>query len=194
MTKKVVPGIISGHGMDSKRISASTAPDQADGAMELPKCGDFDIRIGRDGAWYYKGSRIARKALVKLFSTVLRREADGTFWLVTPVERCRVEVEDAPFVAVELSVTGQGREQALRFRTNVEDWVEAGPDRPIRVEHDPESGEPRPYVLVRDGLEALILRSVYYDLVKYGVEAKVEGQDVLGVWSGKTFFALGTIA
>ncbi len=172
-------------------ISVSPPADQPSGTGALPSCGDFDIRIARDGTWFYRGSPIGRKPLVKLFASVLRREADGEFWLVTPVERGRVTVEDAPFTAVELSVTRPGPDQVLRFRTNVDDWVEAGPEHPIRVALAPGSGEPSPYVLVRAGLEALLLRSVYYHLVELAVEAPQDETAALGVWSQGHFFPLG---
>lgn len=154
---------------------------------------DFQIRIARDGTWYHEGTPFTRHALVKLFSTVLRREDDGTFVLATPVERGRIEVEDAPFVAVEMIAEGEGLAQTLRFRTNVDDWVTADRDHPIRVEIAPETGEPSPYLLVRDRLEAVIARSVFYDLVELAVEEERDGQTVLGVWSSGTFFPLGTV-
>src|SRR5215471_8017890 len=122
---------------------------------QLPSCGDFDMRIARDGTWFYRGSPIGRKPLVKLFSTVLRRE-NGEFWLVTPVERGRILVDDAPFVAVEVDAVGEGADRRLTFRTNVDDIVTADAAHPIRVDHDPESGEPSPYITVRNGLEARI--------------------------------------
>ena len=183
---------ISGPAGDSKRIRFPAESDQPPEGPALTSCGDFEIRIGRDGTWTYRNSEIGRKALVKLFSTVLRRDSDGDYWLVTPVERCRVAVEDAPFVAVELSVTGTGAGQTLRFRTNVDDWVEAGPNHPIRVALDPDSGEPRPYIQVRDRLEALILRPVYYELVELGVERAEPGRSPFGVWSKGAFFSLGS--
>ncbi|BBK40513.1 hypothetical protein STVA_05330 [Allostella vacuolata] len=157
------------------------------------ECGDFGIRIARDGTWYYRGSPIGRLPLVKLFATVLRRDADGGFWLVTPVERGRIEVDDAPFVAVAMQVAGGGREQALTFTTNLDQTVTAGPDHAIRVRLDPDTGEPSPYVLVRDGLEALIARPVFYDLVELGEERDVDGGRELGVWSGGKFFTLGRL-
>ena len=184
---------ISGPVDDSKRIRFPAESDQPPEGPQRPSCGDFDIRIRRDGSWTYRNSPIGRKALVKLFSSVLRREPDGEFWLVTPVERCRVAVEDAPFVAVELSVTGAGGGQTLRFRTNLDEWVEAGPDHPIRVDLDPDSGAPRPYIQVGDRLEALILRSVYYELAELGVERAEAGESRFGVWSNRTFFPLGPV-
>lgn len=161
------------------------------GGPEL--CGDIDIRIGRDGTWFYHGSPIGRKPLVKLFASVLQRDEDGDFYLVTPVEKARIQVDDAPFTAVEMTVSGAGQEQVLAFRTNVDEIVTAGPDRPIRVETDPETGEPSPYVLVRDGLEALIVRAVFYDLVNIGTETTVDGAAMLGVWSGGAFFSIGAL-
>ena len=153
-------------------------------------CGDLHMRIARDGTWFYHGSPIGRKPLVKLFASVLRREPDGSFWLVTPVERGQVEVEDAPFTAVELAVEGgPGPGRVLRFRTNLDEWVEAGPDRPIRVEPGDARSGPRPYVLVREGLEALILRPVFYELVALAEPKGADGQE-LGVWSQGAFFPM----
>src|SRR6202008_2518570 len=114
-------------------------------------CGDLEMRIARNGTWYYRGSPIGRPSLVKLFASVLRREADGSYWLQTPAERGRIEVEDAPFVAVELDWSGDGRQQILSFRTNVDQVVTAGPEHPIRVSHDILTCEPTPYIRVRPG-------------------------------------------
>ncbi|WP_374381277.1 DUF1285 domain-containing protein [Dongia sp.] len=157
---------------------------------KLPSCGDFDFRIARDGTWFYRGSPIGRKPLVRLFSTVLRRENDGSFWLVTPVERGRITVDDAPFVAVELQVTGAGSAQNLAFRTNVEDWVTVDADHPLRVEQRP-GGEPSPYVRVRGALDALIARPVFYQLVDLAESRVSEKGEELGVWSGGAYFPLG---
>jgi hypothetical protein len=153
-------------------------------------CGDLDIRIARDGSWYYRGSPIGRLPLVKLFASVLRREADGSYWLVTPAERGRVEVEDVPFLAVELTVAGEGRDRQLIFRTNLDDIVTAGPDNRLRVE-TAASGEPVPYILVRGELEARLVRSVFYDLVDLGAEEEIAGASQFGVWSNGAFFSLG---
>jgi len=155
---------------------------------------DYQMIIARDGTWYHEGTAFTRHALVKLFSTVLRRADDGRYMLVTPYERGVIEVEDAPFVAVEMTADGAGRDQTLRFRTNVDDWVTADAGHPIRVSVDPESGEPSPYVLVREGLEALIARPVFYDLVERGVETARDGKAILGVWSAGTFFPLGGLS
>ena len=148
------------------------------------------MRIARDGTWFYRGSPIARLPLVKLFASVLRREADGRYWLVTPAERGRIEVEDVPFLAVALTVEGDGRKQQLIFRTNLDDIVTAGPDNPLRVETTV-SGEPAPYILVRDNLEARIGHPAFYDLVELGKEEWVEDATQFGVWSGDEFFRLG---
>lgn len=156
-------------------------------------CGDIDIRLARDGTWYYMGSPIGRKRMVKLFSTVLRRDEDGKHYLVTPVEKLGITVDDAPFVAVEANLYGEGEDQAIVFRTNVDDEVIADAEHPIRVEVDPATGEPSPYVLVRDRLEALIARSVFYQLVDAGVERQTGEGTRLGVWSKGVFFEIGAL-
>jgi len=153
-------------------------------------CGDLDMRIARDGTWFYRGSPISRMALVKLFASVLRREPDGCYWLVTPVERGRIEVEDVPFLAVALTVQGEGRRQQLIFRTNLDDIVTAGADHPLRIETTT-SGEPAPYILVRDDLEARLTRPVFYDLVDLGKVELIENDSQFGVWSHGRFFRLG---
>lgn len=150
-----------------------------------PFCGDLDMRIARDGTWYYLGTPIGRVELVKLFSTILRRDGDDYF-LVTPVEKVGITVDDAPFVAVDFNRKGD----ALVFETNVGDFVEAGPDAPIRVERDPETGEPAPYVLVRANLEALIDRKSFYRLVEVGEEQDVDGTLWFGVMSKGAFFPI----
>lgn len=156
----------------------------------LPSCGDFDFRIARDGTWFYRGSPIGRKSLVRLFSTVLRRENDGSYWLVTPAERGRITVDDAPFVALEMVVKGEGREQNLAFRTNVEDWVTADIDHPIRVEIGVD-GSPSPYIRVRGTLDALICRSVFYQIVNLAQMQQNGGRPELGIWSSGIYFSLG---
>ena len=153
--------------------------------------GEIDIRIARDGTWYHEGGPIRRPSMVRLFSTILRHDPDGEFYLVTPVEKLRLTVEDAPFVAVEMTVHGQGRERILTFRTNVDDEIMAGPECPIRVETDADSAEPAPYVLVRDGLEALLARPVFYELVDLADEEEFDGTVEFGVWSAGVFFPLG---
>jgi len=153
-------------------------------------CGDLDMRIARDGSWHYRGSPIARLPLVKLFASVLRRDADGSYWLVTPAERGRIEVEDVPFLAVELTVCGEGRDRQLIFRTNLDDIVTAGPDNPLRVE-TAANGEPAPYIRVRDRLEARLTRPVFYELAEIGAEERIDGETQFGVWSAGAFFRLG---
>lgn len=152
-----------------------------------PFCGDLDMRIARDGTWFYQGTPIGRAALVRLFSTILKLE-DGKYYLVTPVEKVGITVEDAPFVAVDFAATGAGTEQSLTFTTNVGDTVTAGPDAPIRVTRDPETGEPAPYVMVRAGLEALIDRKSFYRLVDLAMHHEHEGESWFGLWSGCAFF------
>ena len=146
-------------------------------------CGDLDMRIARDGTWFYLGTPIGRPELVRLFSTILKKE-EGKYYLVTPVEKVGITVDDAPFVAVDFEREGSGREQVLTFTTNVGDTAVAGPEHPIRVERDAETGEPSPYVLVRANLEALIDRKSFYRLVEIG--AHHEGW--FGLWSSGAFF------
>lgn len=153
--------------------------------------GDFGLRIGRDGTWYHYDSPIRRIALARLFSTVLRREADGSYWLVTPAERGRIIVEDAPFLAVEMTVDGTGRDQILSFRTSLDDRVVADESHPLRVVTDARTGEPSPYVMIRHGLEALLARAVFFELVDLAVWAAIDGVSSFGVWSGGKFFPLG---
>lgn len=152
-----------------------------------PFCGDLDMRIARDGTWFYQGTPIGRPALVRLFSTILKLE-DGKYYLVTPVEKVGITVEDAPFVAVDFQAEGQGEGQSLCFTTNVGDTVLAGRDHPMRVMRDPETDEPSPYVMIRAGLEALIDRKSFYRLVELGAHAEHEGASWFGLWSGGVFF------
>ena len=150
-----------------------------------PFCGDLDMQIKRDGTWFYQGTPIGRRELVKLFATILWREGDKYF-LVTPVERVGITVEDAPFVAVDFEAEGTGEAQNLRFETNLGDFSVAGQDAPIRVVRDEKTGEPSPYVRIRRNLEALIDRKSFYRLVDLGVHH--EGW--FGVWSGGEFFGI----
>lgn len=164
-------------------------------ARQPVECGDLPFLIRRDGTWLYRGSPIGRKELVCLFASVLKRSADGSYWLETPAERGRIEVEDVPFVAVEMDWCGCGRNQALTFRTNVDQVVTAGPDHPIRVAHDILTCEPTPYLHVRGGaeapVEARICRAVYYELVALAEPGMRHGRRMLGVWSRGVFFPLG---
>lgn len=155
-------------------------------------CGDIDMRITSDGTWFYMGTPIGRKEMVRLFSSILRHDADGKYYLVTPVEKIGIQVDDAPLVAVEVSKEGEGDSQTLTFRTQVDDIVVAGPENPIRVEINDKTGEPRPYILVRDRLEALINRPVFYELVEMAA-ADPDNDDQIGLWSGGVFFGLGHV-
>lgn len=156
-----------------------------------PFCGNIDMRIAVDGTWFYLGTPIGRPALVRLFSTILRREADGAFVLVTPVEKVGIEVEDAPFIAVRVDASGKGSNQKLTFMTSVGDIVVVGRDHLLRVETRGES-EPRPYLHVRGRLEARIARPVFYELVGMGEERTTAAGRELGVWSDGVFFSLGS--
>jgi len=149
-------------------------------------CGDSEMRIARDGTWYHQGSPIGRPAMVRLFSTILRREPDGGFVLVTPAEKLDIAVEDAPFIAVELRSEGEGEGRTLAFRLNTGDLVVAGPEHPLRF-----AAGSHPYVEVRKGLDALVARPVYYELAEI---ALAEGAAPPGVWSQGVFFALETDA
>lgn len=151
-------------------------------------CGDIDMRIARDGVWFYMGSPIGRIGMVQMFASVLRRDSDGKYYLVTPVEKVGIRVDDAPFVAVEMKREGIGREQVLSFRTSVDDWTVAGTACPIRVTLAPETLEPSPYVLVRGRLEALINRAVFYDLVELCADELINDKLMFGVWSSGVFF------
>ncbi|WP_321347610.1 DUF1285 domain-containing protein [Halopseudomonas oceani] len=152
--------------------------------------GEMDMRIARDGTWYHEGDPIKRLALAQLFSTILRLDEDGRYYLVTPVERWGIQVDDAPFVATGLTVSGQGGQQQLTFTTNLEDSIPLDADHPLRVELDPQTGEPSPYVRVRANLDALISRTVFYELVDLAVETEVADQLRTGVWSGGQFFPM----
>ncbi len=196
-----VPDAAGGAARPSLATVVQGQAPQAPGTRpRLPiECGDLPFLIKRDGTWLYRGSPITRKELVCLFASVLKREANGDFWLETPAERGRIQVEDAPFMAVELDWGGCGRDQHLTFRTNVDQMVTAGPEHPIRVSHDRLTCEPTPYLLVRagapggPGIEARINRAVYYELVALAVPETVMCRRMLGVWSCGKFFPLGEL-
>jgi hypothetical protein len=152
-----------------------------------PYCGDIGLRIRSDGVWLYRNSPIGRHALVKLFAGVLRKDADGRHYLVTPTEKIDVAVDDAPFLAVEMEARGSGRDRKLMFRTNVDDIVTAGPEHPLRFEIESGSGGLKPYLHIRGRLEALVTRALLYDLVELAAEDGGRGP---GLWSGGTFFPL----
>jgi uncharacterized protein len=154
-----------------------------------PFCGDIDMRIAADGTWFYQKTPIGRPALVKLFASVLKREGDKYF-LVTPVEKVGLIVEEVPFLAVELKVEQDARRQVLNFRTNVDDWVTAGPGHALRFEPQPATGGLKPYLHVRRELWAKVTRSLFYDLVELGEERDVGGKAMFGVCSSGEFFAM----
>ena len=155
--------------------------------------GDLDMRIDRASIWYYHGSPIGRKELVRLFSSALTRDKAGEYWLITPTKKGRIRVEDAPFLAVELFPDGGGRDQVISFRTNIDEIVIMDEAHPLDVVANPKNGGPSPYLTVRGGLTARIARSVYYELVDLGEEQDRDGERVFGVWSSGTFFFLGKL-
>jgi hypothetical protein len=173
----------------------ATVPERRPAPVESwhpPYCGDIGLKIRRDGTWLYRDSPIRRPEMVKLFAGVLRKDDDARTYLVTPAEKVDVEVEDAPFLAVEMEARGAGREQQLVFRTNVDDVVACGAQHPLRFcEQQPGRGL-KPYVLVRGRLEALLTRALLHDLVALAGEEMREGQRIAGIWSGGTFFPFGT--
>ncbi len=187
MTKTTMTGQV---GISAESLASSAKKAAKGGLPPVDKwnpefCGDLDMRIARDGTWFYLGTPIGRHELVKLFSSILRKDGDD-FFLVTPVEKVGITVDDAPFVAVDFAREGD----ALRFVTNVEDEVLAGPDHPIRVGRDPETGEPSPYVNIRRNLEALIDRKSFYRLVEIGEHADHGGESWFGLRSQGAFFPI----
>jgi len=180
------------------RLSAALGPDA--GRKGLPPverwnpayCGEIDMRIAADGTWHYMGTPINRPALVKLFSTVLRKDPERHV-LVTPVERVGIEVEDAPFLAVEMAVEGEGEGRQIAFRTNVDDLVQVGPERPLRFEQDATGGV-KPYVRVRGELWARVTRSLALDLIALGEESEIDGATTFGVRAGGAFFPIAPVS
>jgi uncharacterized protein len=153
-----------------------------------PYGGHSQMRIARDGRWFHEGAQINRETMVRLFSSILRKEPDGSHCLVTPAERLTIDIDDAPFVAVEVKSSGEGKARTLAFRLNTGDMVIAGPDNPLRFAVS--DGEPSPYLMVRGGMEALIARSVFYELAEY---ALAEDAKPLGLWSNGSFFAMDAL-
>ncbi len=153
-------------------------------------CGELDMVIKSDGTWFYMGTPIGRKALVKLFATVLRKDEDGETYLVTPVEKIKISVEDAHFIAVEMNAHLRDGQQVLTFRTNVGDLVEAGDDNPLRFVIVEENDGVKPYILVRGRLEALLARSVMYELVSYGEEIEIDGTKMFCIRSNGAVFGI----
>ena len=158
-----------------------------------PLLGDMDLRIARDGVWHHAGTPIQREALVRLFASILRCDDDGHYYLVTPVEKWQIRVDDAPFLAIRVDATSAGPDQCLTFTTNVGDQVTAGPDHPLIVEYQTPGGEPAPYLQVRGRLRALLSRAVFLELAELGEERRTaDGRDY-GVWSQGQFFSLGRL-
>jgi hypothetical protein len=178
--------------LDGIAVAAASAAPRGLPPVELwnpPFCGDLDLRIAADGTWYYLKTPIGRSALVKLFASVLKREGDR-YYLVTPVEKCGIHVEDAPFLAVELTVEKAGGAQVLHFRTNVDDWVACGEAHALRFEPEAGTGGLRPYLHVRRNLWARVTRALFYDLVALGEERELDGVRMFGIASGAAFFAM----
>lgn len=172
----------------AKTVSAKNLPPLEDWHPELS--GDMDMRIDRHGAWWFKGNVIGREALVKLFSTILRREEDGEYYLVSPVEKWRIQVEDTPFLAHSLAVSGQGESQILEITTNVDETFTIDDEHPLYLDNYPETGEPRPLITVRHGAQARLVTTAYYELAELALERTVNGKKVLGVISSGNFYKL----
>jgi hypothetical protein len=183
---------------DLAALIARAAADTNDPTRGLPPvdrwnppfCGDIDMQIRADGTWFYMGTPIGRHALVRLFSTVLRKDDDGQTYLVTPVEKVGIKVDDAPFLAVEMAVSGEGEARVLTFRTNVGDVVVAGPDHGLRFAVTGAHDELKPYLHVRGRLEALLARPVMYDLVGLGEDIAIDGQSMFAVRSAGMVFPI----
>lgn len=185
-----------GSGLD--RIAGAARQSAGQGAAPVhlwnpPFCGDIEMRIAADGTWFYQNSPIGRTALVRLFSSVLKREGDQYF-LVTPVEKCGIVVEDAPFLAVEMQHSTDAGGRSLRFRTNVDDWVVCGPDHMLRFEPEPQTGGLKPYVHVRSNLWARVTRALFYDLVELGEEREIARTPWFGIAAGGVFFPMAPAA
>ena len=186
----------SGTNLEGLTTAAREATDATRAGRGLPPvhlwnppfCGDLDMRIAGDGTWFYLGTPIGRPALVRLFSTILKRE-NGKHFLVTPVEKVGIRVDDAPFMAVEMRIENDARGRLLRFRTNVDDWVACEPGHGLRFERAADGGI-TPYIHVRADLWAKVTRALYYDLVDMGEERMIDGEEMFGVESGGEFFAM----
>lgn len=182
------PGVESGPVLaDGLETIVRAVRDAEAAPVELwnpPYCGDIGLEIRSDGSWHYQNTLIARRSLVELFASVLRKDDDGQTYLVTPVEKILVRVADAPFLAVEMDVSGVGAAQVLRFRTNLDTWVGVDSAHPLRFETQAESGGLKPYVRVRGRLDALVTRAIYLDLVELAQAGSVPPGEPIGVWSG----------
>ncbi|MCI4643261.1 MAG: DUF1285 domain-containing protein [Hyphomonadaceae bacterium] len=180
-----------------EQVLREIVPDAAEGRKLPPvhlwhpeHCGDIGMEIRADGSWWHDGTRIGREKLVRLFSTILRKDEDGETYLVTPYEKVIVRVEDAPFLAVRVDRVDDDGVPALLFTTNLGDTALAGPGHPLRVETDSETQEPAPYVLIRGALEAKLTRPVFYELAGM-VEPDPEDPGMMGVWSQGEFYRIG---
>ena len=179
-------------GLEGIAAGAKSASEKGPPPVHLwnpPDCGEIDMRIAADGTWFYQKTPIGRPALVKLFASILRREGEK-FFLVTPVEKCGIVVDDAPFMAVELRIDDSGGGRELSFRTNVDDWVVCGRDHPLRFEREAATGGLKPYLHVRRDLWAKVTRALFYDLVELGEERDIDGTAMFGVASGGEFYAM----
>lgn len=181
------------HGLAAMIAAADDKPLPPVNKWDPPYCGDIGLKIDGDGTWHYRDSPIRRDRLTRLFSRVLRCDDDGRHYVVTPVEKIDVHVEDAPFVAVEMEVSGEGEHQLLTFRTNVDDIVQCSKGSPLCFTLQPPHGGLKPYLVVRDRLRARVSRSVFYDLVELAVPAPGKSEGELCVWSNGTCFPLSTI-
>ncbi len=191
MANERQPGSLDGLARAAQRGGAKGPPPVH--LWNPPFCGDLDMRIGSDGTWSYLKTPIGRPALVRLFASVLKREGDRYF-LVTPVEKVGISVDDAPFVAVEMKVEDAAQGRILHFRTNVDDWVACGRDHGLRFEPESGTGGLKPYLHVRRNLWAKVSRPLFYDLVELGEERAVDGERMFGVSSGGEFFAMAPAA
>jgi hypothetical protein len=189
MAKEAQP---SSFPLDGLAGAARRASDKGPPPVHLwnpPFCGDLDMRIATDGTWFYLKTPIGRPALVKLFASVLKRE-DDRYYLVTPVEKCGIVVDDAPFLAVEMQAEETPSGRTLHFRTNVDDWVACGLGHALRFEPEPHSGGLKPYLHVRRDLWAKVTRALFYDLVELGEEREIDGARMFGIASGGEFFVM----
>jgi len=192
MTKAKTGGKPADPSAESLASAARSAGKKGPPPVHLwnpPFCGDLDMRIARDGTWFYLGTPIGRHELVKLFSSIIRKDG-ADYFLVTPVEKVGITVDDAPFVAQDFETQGEGRDQSITFTTNVGDTATAGSAHPIRVDRNPDTGEPSPYVLIRANLEALIDRKSFYRLVEIGCHEMQGKERWFGLWSGGAFFPI----
>jgi hypothetical protein len=187
MANERQPGSLDGLASNARKAGGKGPPPVH--LWNPPFCGDLDMRIATDGTWHYLKTPIGRPAMVKLFASVLKREADKYF-LVTPVEKVGITVDDAPFLAVELRAEDGEGGRVLHFRTNVDDWVACGPGHALRFEPEPDTGGLKPYLHIRRELWAKVTRSVFFELVDLGVERNVGGVEMFGVVSGGEFYAM----